>query len=65
MKKVTEIFVAAKIGLVGNAVNLAAYAVNKAQDQRRPVRSVIQKVKTLSKYPYFRSPWATSRERRI
>jgi hypothetical protein len=51
MEKVTDIFVAARIGLVGNAVNLAAYAVRKAKDlKNQPVRR-------------YSSPW--SRDRRI
>jgi len=64
-------FVAARKGLVGNAVVLAGYALRRARTWRqRPVRypvtrTVIRRTMPISRFPQFRSPWARSKDRRI
>jgi len=64
-------FVAARKGLVGNAVVLAGYALRRVRTWRqRPIRypiarTVIRRGIPISRFPQYRSPWAISKDRRI
>jgi len=69
MENGTGGFVAARKGLVGNAVVLAGYALRRVRTWRqRPItvaKLVIRRAAPISRFPQYRSPWATSKNRRI